>query len=315
MKQKVIVPSQSIALTNDYLRQKGYEVVEVVDPTAETILQTAPDASGIVMLMAPFPNSLYQQMPNLKVLARYGVGYDNIDVDFAAQNGVWVTNTPGVNATSVAESAVTDILMMAKHVNAISAAMRADDADAVGRLMGQELAGKTVGIVGYGHIGQAVAKMLSGFDVKTLLYNRTKRATDAGTYVDWDTLFSQSDFISVHLAATPKTDGSIGAREFAMMKKTAILVNLARGSIVDEPALIEALQTGEIGGAALDVFAKEPLAKDSPLFQLDNVFLTPHTASFTQQAHERMAMGASKMVDQVLSGQSPDWPVNQPIND
>lgn len=312
MAQKVIVPKKSIALSNDYLRQKGYDVVEVDDPTEAAILSAAPDAAGIVMFVAPFPNDLYDKLPNLKVLARYGVGYDNIDADFAATKGVWVTNTPGANAVSVAEAAITDMLIMAKHSVSVTNAMRSGEV-AKSHVMGRELSGSTVGIVGYGHIGQMVAKMLRGFGVRTLIYNRTQRPTEDGTYVDWETLFKESDFISLHLAAVPETDKIVGAKEFAMMKNDAILVNLARGGIIDEPAMIEALKAHQIGGAALDVYTQEPLATDSPLFDLDNVYLTPHTGANTLQAHINMATGASKMVDEVLSGQEPEWPVNRPI--
>ncbi|KRK48675.1 phosphoglycerate dehydrogenase [Secundilactobacillus kimchicus] len=314
MTQKVIVPANSIALTDDYLRKQGYDVIEVADPTPDAILSAAPDVAGIVMLVAPFPNTLYDQLPNLRVLARYGVGYDNIDADFAATKGVWVTNTPGANAVSVAESAVTDMLIMAKHAVQVTEAMRqGENATFGGGVMGRELSGATVGIVGYGNIGQMVAKMLRGFGGRTLIYNRTQKPTEDGTYVDWETLFRESDFITVHLAAVPETEKLIGAKEFAMMKSSAILVNLARGSILDEPALIQALSNHAIGGAALDVFTQEPLPATSPLFGLDNVYLTPHTAANTLEAHQNMAMGASKMVADVLSGHTPKWAVNKPV--
>ncbi|MTV83080.1 phosphoglycerate dehydrogenase [Secundilactobacillus folii] len=310
--QKVIIPELADKQTDHYLTKKGYEVLTVPDPDEAAILATAPDVAGIMMFVAPFPNDLYDKLPNLKILARYGVGYDSIDADFAATKGVWVTNTPGANAVSVAESTVTDILILAKHSFTVSTLMRAGKQAEGKQIQGSELAGKTVGIVGYGHIGQAVAKMLSGFGVRTLIYNRTKRDTQYGQFVDLETLLKQSDYVTLHVAAVPATIGMIGEKELAMMKPTASLINLARGTVVDENALIKALKNHQIASAALDVFQQEPLPSNSPLFDLDNVFLTPHNGSVTNEAGRNMAMTAAKMIDEVLSGQKPEFAVNSP---
>ncbi|GAX03333.1 D-3-phosphoglycerate dehydrogenase [Secundilactobacillus pentosiphilus] len=310
--QKVIIPEVADRQTDHYLTKRGYEVLKVDNPDEATILATAPDVAGIMMFVAPFPNHLYDKLPQLKVLARYGVGYDSIDVDYAATKGVWVTNTPGANATSVAENAVTDIMLLAKRSFEISTLMRQGQQRAAKQIFGHELAGSTVGIIGYGHIGQAVAKMLSGLGVKTLIYNRTKRPTEFGEYVDLETLLQQSDFVTLHIAATKQTEHLLGEREFSMMKPSASLINLARGSVVDEQALIKALNARQIASAALDVFDEEPLPADSPFYQMDNVFLTPHTGSSTVEAGQNMAMGAAKMIDEVLSGQKPEWAVNEP---
>lgn len=310
--QKVIIPEIADKQTDHYLTKKGYEVLTVTNPDEATILATAPDVAGIMMFVSPFPNELYAKLPRLKVLARYGVGYDSIDVDYAATQGVWVTNTPGANAISVAENAVTDIMMLSKRSFEVSTLMRQGKLSKAKGIFGHELAGATVGIVGYGHIGQAVAKMLSGFGVKTLIYNRTKRPTEFGEYVDLATLLKQSDYVTLHIAATEQTTHLIGEKELNMMKPGASLINLARGSVVDEPALISALKSHQIASAALDVFDTEPLPADSSFYQLDNVFLTPHTASNTVEAGQNMAFGAAKMIDAVLSGQTPKWAVNSP---
>lgn len=309
---KVIIPEIADAQTDHYLTKKGYEVLTVKNPTEASILATAPDVAGIMMFVAPFPNSLYAKLPNLKVLARYGVGYDSIDAEYAASQGVWVTNTPGANAVSVAESAITDILLLAKQSVTIAAKMQANDTTGAKTIMGHELNGATVGIIGYGNIGQALAKMLSGFGVNVLLYNRTHRETEYGKYVNLETLLTESDYVSINIAAVPATEHLIGEAELKLMKPSAYLVNLARGSIVDEAALISALKNHEIAGAALDVFDVEPLPRDSEFFQLDNVFLTPHTGSNTVEAGRNMAMGAARMIDEVLSGKTPEWPVNSP---
>ncbi|MCH5462408.1 phosphoglycerate dehydrogenase [Lactobacillus sp. LC28-10] len=310
--QKVIIPEIADKQTDHYLTKKGYEVLTVADADEATILATAPDVAGIMMFVSPFPNDLYDKLPNLKVLARYGVGYDSIDAEYAATKGVWVTNTPGANATSVAENAVTDMMMLAKQSFEVSTLMRAGQQDAAKQIFGHEITGSTVGIVGYGHIGQAVAKMLSGFGVKVLIYNRTKRPTEYGEYVDLETLMKQSDYVTLHIAATKQTTHLIGEKEISLMKPSASLINLARGSVVDEQALIKALEDHQIASAALDVFDEEPLPADSPFFKMDNVFLTPHTGSNTVEAGVKMALGASKMIDEALSGQKPEWAVNAP---
>lgn len=310
--QKVIVPEKIDNMTDHFLAKQGYDVITVKNPDEENILRLAPDAAAVVMYISPIPNTMYAKMPNLKVLARNGVGFDNIDVDYAAKSGVWVTNTPGSNAISVAEFAVTDLLLLAKRSVEFSQRMLKWNDWGARQLMSHEIFGSTVGIIGFGHIGQQVAKMLSGFGVKVLYYNRSKRDSEYGTQVDLDTLLKESDYVTVHIAATPQTEGLLGAREFKLMKNTASLVNTARGTIIDEPALVDALKSGEIASAALDVFDQEPLPADSQLLKLDNAFLTPHVASNTESATLNSARGAVKMADQVLKGQKPDWAVNQP---
>lgn len=308
--KKVIIPELADEQTDHYLTKKGYDVITVPNPDEASILAKAPDVAGLMMFMAPVTREMYAKLPNLEVVARYGVGYDSIDVQAATDNGVWVTNTPGANAVSVAENAVTDIMLLSKRSVEINQLMMTDQQGKAHGVLGHELKNATVGIIGFGHIGQAVAKMLSGFGVRVLIYNRTHRETTLGEYVSLEQLLRESDYVTLHLAATPETTHFIGENEFAMMKKSASLINLARGSIVDETAMIEALKTHQINSAALDVFDEEPLPMASPLFKLDNVFLTPHTGSNTVEAGYNMAMGASKMIDQVLSGQHPDWAVN-----
>lgn len=315
MTAKIIVPKIADDLTDHYLAKHGYEVLTVDNPGEDEILATAPDAAAVMMISKKLPNDLYAKMPNLKVLARRGVGYDNIDIDYAAKHGIWVTNTPGANAHSVAEAALMDMLLLARNMNAVTIKTRQGDWTNAYHLMGHDVAGATVGIVGFGHVGQALAQLLTSFGTRTLLYDRDPVDTPLGTFVDRDTLFKEADYVSLHLAAVPETIHSVGQHEFDLMKPTAGLINLARGAIVDEPALIDALQQGNIAGAALDVFAKEPLTQDSPLFQMDNVVITPHIGANTIEANREMAMTAAKMIDAVLSGETPTFAVNEPVFD
>lgn len=313
MTDKVIVPKIADDLTDHYLAKCGYEVLTVDNPGEEDILSLAPDAAAVMMISKKIPNEIYDQMPNLKILARRGVGYDNIDVNFAAQKGVWVTNTPGANAHSVAESALMDMLLLGRRFRAVERKTRANDWTGAYQLLGNDLAVATVGIVGYGHVGRELARLLTALGVKVLIYDRHSQPTTDGMFVDWETLFRTSDFVSLHLAAVPSTTHIVGATEFQWMRPTASLVNLARGKIVDESALITALQTQSIAGAALDVFEKEPLACENPLLAMDNVVITPHIGANTVEANREMAMTAAKMIDVVLSGQRPQFAVNEPV--
>lgn len=311
MSQKIVVPEKADRLTNYYLRKKGYDVVNFAYPTQDQILENAADAAALMLYVTPITKKLYDNMPNLKIIAQHSVGYDNVDVNYAAERGVWVTNTPGANAQSVAETAVLDMLLMSRQAHLVNAKMMSGHLTSGYQIEAHELAGTTVGIVGFGQIGQAVAKLLQPFGVRVLIYNRTKRFTMDGEFVDWETLFKESDYVSLHLAAVPETHHIVGTQEFKWMKPSATLINLARGSVVDEEALITALQSGEIGYAALDVFEKEPLPVTSPLMKLDNVFLTPHTGANTVEANRRMAMTAAKMIDEALSGKVPDLALNK----
>lgn len=312
--KKVLLPKIADELTAHYLTKHGYEVETCDNPGVDEILQLAPDVAAVMMISKPIPNSLYAKLPNLEILARRGVGYDAIDVDYAAKQGVWVTNAPGANARTVAELAMMDLFMLARRFHAVDLKTRADDWNgAYQGLLGHELFGATVGIVGVGHVGQTLADMCHALGMKVLLYDRHPRADQAsGEYVEWDELFKGSDYVSLHIASVPETKHCVSTSEFELMKPTASLINLARGAVVDTDALVQALQTKQIAGAALDVFEQEPLPADHPLYQMPNVILTPHIGANTIEANRKMAMIAAKQIDLVLSGKKPEYPVNEP---
>ncbi|WP_312979070.1 NAD(P)-dependent oxidoreductase, partial [Leuconostoc falkenbergense] len=175
---------------------------------------------------------------------------------------------------------------------------------------GRDIEGKTVGILGFGRIGQQVAKKLSGFDVKVIAYDPFAKSTDSVSIVDRDTIFKTADYVMVHLPALPETEHSIGAAEFKMMKNDAYLINMARGVIIVESDLVAALKNNEIAGAALDVFEEEPLPVTNPLVSLENVLLTPHIASNTIETKARMAVDATNDIVRVLKGEQPEAAVN-----
>ncbi|TIC87990.1 phosphoglycerate dehydrogenase [Nocardioides sp. GY 10113] len=241
----------------------------------------------------------------LKVIARAGVGLDNVDVKAATQNGVMVVNAPTSNIVSAAELAVALMLAAARHVSPAHAALKKGEWKR-SKYTGIELYEKTVGIVGLGRIGVLVAQRLSAFGMKVVAYDpyvQAGRAAQMGVrLVDLDTLMAEADFMSVHLPKTPETVGLIGAEQLAKAKPSLVLVNAARGGIVDEAALYDALKTGRIAGAGLDVFAKEPCT-DSPLFELENVVATPHLGASTDEAQEKAGIAVAKSVRLALAGE------------
>ncbi|HEX4685456.1 MAG TPA: phosphoglycerate dehydrogenase [Nocardioides sp.] len=242
---------------------------------------------------------------NLKVVARAGVGLDNVDVRAATQSGVMVVNAPTSNIVSAAELAIALLLAAARQVSAAHASLRNGEWKR-SRFTGVELFEKTLGIVGLGRIGVLVAQRLAAFGMNVIAYDpyvQAGRAAQMGVrLVDLDTLLEESDFISVHLPKTAETVGLIGADELAKAKPSMVLVNAARGGIVDETALYAALKEGRIAAAGLDVYAQEPCT-DSPLFELDNVVATPHLGASTDEAQEKAGIAVAKSVCLALSGE------------
>jgi D-3-phosphoglycerate dehydrogenase len=242
---------------------------------------------------------------NLHVVARAGVGLDNVDVKAATQSGVMVVNAPTSNIVSAAELAIGLLLAAARHISPAHASLRGGEGKRA-KFTGTELYEKTVGIVGLGRIGVLVAQRLSAFGMNVVAYDpyvQAGRAAQMGVrLVDLDTLLTESDFISVHLPKTPETVGLIGTEELGKVKPSLVLVNAARGGIVDEGALYAALKEGRIAAAGVDVYAKEPCT-DSPLFELDNVVATPHLGASTDEAQEKAGIAVAKSVRLALSGE------------
>ena len=241
----------------------------------------------------------------LKVVARAGVGLDNVDVRTATQNGVMVVNAPTSNIVSAAELAVALMLAAARHISPAHAALRKGEWKR-SRYTGIELYEKTVGVVGLGRIGVLVAQRLSAFGMKVIAYDpyvQAGRAAQMGVrLVDLDTLLAESDFMSVHLPKTPETVGLIDAEALAKVKPSLVLVNAARGGIVDEVALYAALKEGRMAAAGLDVFASEPCT-DSPLFELESVVATPHLGASTDEAQEKAGIAVARSVRLALAGE------------
>ncbi|WP_427018415.1 phosphoglycerate dehydrogenase [Pseudarthrobacter sp. P1] len=242
---------------------------------------------------------------NLKVIARAGVGLDNVDIKAATQAGVMVVNAPTSNIVSAAELTIGHILSLARHIPAASTALKHGEWKR-SKYTGTELLEKKLGIIGLGRIGALIAARAQGFDMEILAYDpyvTSARAAQLGVkLVTLDELLEQSDFITIHMPKTPETVGMIGAEAFKKMKSTAYVINVARGGLVDEEALHTALTTGEIAGAGIDVFVKEP-AKDVPFLSLDNVVVTPHLGASTDEAQEKAGVSVAKSVRLALAGE------------
>lgn len=255
--------------------------------------------------------------PRLRIVARHGAGYDNVDIDAATRLGIVVTHTPGVNANAMAEFTITMMLALSKHYVQAAQSMVGGEWTR-DRFKGCELLGKTLGVVGLGRIGGKVARMAKAFGMHVTFYDPFVEpgvAAEAGVeaVASLDDLLSSADIVTIHTALTEGTKGLIDERRLHLMKPSSLLINNARGPIVDELALYRALKERRIAGAALDVFCEEPLATDSPLRQLDNVLLTPHLGTMTDETQRRTAVTAAEQIRLVLSGRPPHYPVNPEV--
>ena len=272
----------------------------------DELLAALPEADAVLVRSATkIDVEALEAAKKLTVVARAGVGLDNVDVKAATQHGVMVVNAPTSNIVSAAELAVALMLAAARNVAPASQALKQGEWKR-SRYTGIELYEKTVGIVGLGRIGVLVAQRLSAFGMKVIAYDpyvQAGRAAQMGVrLVTLDELLAESDFMSVHLPKTPETVGLIGEDQLAKVKADLVLVNAARGGIVDEQALYNALKEGRVAAAGLDVFAKEPCV-DSPLFELENVVATPHLGASTDEAQEKAGVAVARSVRLALNGE------------
>ncbi|MBB6413363.1 hydroxyacid dehydrogenase [Mesorhizobium sangaii] len=281
-------------------------VASALDPA--TLAAEAKNAD-IVIVRAPLPSQLFEGATKLRAAIRHGAGLDMIPMEAAFAAGVLVANVPAVNARSVAEHVMFAALALLRRFRVVDRDLRAK-----GWLAGREhansnreLAGKTIGIVGLGAVGQAVGHIAAhGFDLKVVATTRSMQpAPEKVGFLSIDALVEQSDIIVLCCPLTPETRGLINRERIARMKPDALLVNVSRGPVVDDDALIDALQKRRIGGAALDVFSTQPLPPDHPYFGFDNVIITPHMAGITEESMMRMGLGAAGEALLVLANKLP----------
>ena len=287
-------------------KEGGYtedDLVEMIGPYDAVMITSQHAITSRVIAAAP----------KLKIIVKRGAKPENVDYEAATKRGIVVAWTPGVNYVAVAEHAVMLMLCLAKKTipqmeGLRGGAWRESDSGL------QELCGKTVGIIGLGGIGRALCRMLDGFDVTFLAYDpyiSPSQAKEVGAkLVSLEDLLRQSDYVTLHAALTEETRHLIGAKELSMMKKTAHLINTARGALIDESALLQALKRGEISGAGLDVFESEPPKHGNPLLHLPNVVVTPHMAGWSDEAVYREQEEAVLEIKLLLEGKSPRYPIN-----
>lgn len=302
---------------DQYLAAEGMEPIHHPwhgGRTEEELIELLRGINGAIVSTDPFTARVIEAAADLRVLSRTGVGYDAVDVAAATRRGVIVTTTPGVNRHAVADWALSLILCCARRVPQNLAEVPRGD---WGRYEGMDLDGKTLGVVGLGTIGKEVAKRARAFGMRLLAFDPAQDPAFAErhdiAYVSLDALLRQSDFVTVHCFLNAGTRHLINAERLRLMKPTAFLVNTARGGIVDTAALAQALRAGRIAGAGLDVFEGEPLAADSPLRGLDNVYLSPHCAGATLDARERSGRMAAENLVRGLRGERPEGIVNPEV--
>lgn len=294
------------------LREAGLEVHLAERPAFEALRPYLREARAVITRNAGFPASAIAAAPNLLVIGSHGTGVDSIDVAFAQRRGVQVVNTPGANARSVAELTFALILACARSIPAADQAVRSDDRDFRFKDTAFELCGRTLGLVGFGRIARLVARMARGFDMTVVAWSQHSGAGEMEAHgvelvADIDQLCARADVVSLH--ALPVPSALFDRGRIARMKRGAVLVNTARGSLVDEAALAEALHEGRLAAAGLDVFLREPLPLDSPLLGAPNILLTPHIGGATREALERTAREIAEEVLRVLRGEPPLHPV------
>jgi D-3-phosphoglycerate dehydrogenase / 2-oxoglutarate reductase len=276
----------------------------IVSPDKEHLAGELANADAIVVRSATFvDDAMMEHAPKLRVIGRAGVGVDNVDLEAATKRGIVVMNTPGGNAVAVAEHTFALMLSMARFIPRAHSTMTAGKWEKK-TLQGTELRGKTLGVVGLGRVGVEVSRRAQAFGMKVVAHDPYVAPTLAQqlnvTMVPLEELFAQSDYITLHVGLTPQTQGMINADAIKKMKKGVKLVNCARGELLNETAVVEALQSGQLGGAALDVYSHEPL-KDSPLITLPNVILTPHIAGSTNEAQEAVGVQIALQVREYLT--------------
>jgi D-3-phosphoglycerate dehydrogenase len=291
----------------------GFEIRNCDGADRTQLLKEIATANAILVRSATKVDAqVIAAAPNLKIIARAGVGLDNVDIPAATTAGVLVVNAPTSNIVSAAELAVGLLLASARNIVPANLALK-NGKWARSKFGGVELQDKTVGIIGMGKIGLLVAKRLAGFDMKFVAYDPYVKQAPAGgpeiKMVELDELLKVSDFITIHIPKTAETTGLLGKAAFSQVKPTVHIINAARGGVVDEDALFEALIQGQVAGAGLDVYATEP-STDSPLFALDQVVATPHLGASTEEAQEKAGIAVAQSVVAFFSGNEVPGAVN-----
>jgi len=282
--------------------------------SADDVLAVARDADAVLVTYAKLPGPLLRELKKCKAIGRFGLGVDNIDLPAAKELGIAVNYVPDYCLREVSDHAMALVLALARKVTFANKLVQSGRWEVPPLVPLRRLEGQVLGLVGFGNIPRTLAPKAKAFGLKVLTYdpyvNTNALAATGVESVSFDDLLAHSDFISVHAPLQPATRGLMNAKAFAKMKKGAFLINTARGPLVDEAALVGALDSGHLGGAALDVVAAEPLDKNSPLIGRDNVILTPHAAYYSVEALDELQTKCASDVARVLSGEKAVYPIS-----
>jgi len=317
----VLLPQPIETEAISLLEEKNCIVTTAPDPKPETVLPLLKDAHGLILRTGiTISRELIENADELLVISRTGGGLDNVDVAAATEKGIIVTSNLGVNTVSVAEHVLSMILALSKRLILLDNAVRNSNFGIRYQNLPRDINGKTIGLLGLGRIGCEIGRICHQiFGMQVIAYDPYLPDEKKAEYRSWVTfaelyeLLSKSDIVSIHVPLTDKTRQLVGDAEFSLMKTDAILINASRGGVVNEAALVKALQSNQIAGAGLDVFSEEPVPADNPLLKLENVILTPHTAALTRECVTRMATEAAKCVLDVFAGREPQNVANRQI--
>ena len=305
MTYKILLPQEIMAEGREYLESRGYQLINGSGMEEEDIIRDIGDCDGIIVRLSKMSDRVFEAAKKLKVVARHGAGYDTVDLESAKRHGVAIAQ-----ASADREA----MLHCSRNFKLVEEKMLEDYYWAKLRTPKVELDGKTLGLIGVGNIGSRVAlKALHGFNMKVIAYDpyKTQQQIPEGVELtdDFDRIFKESDFVSLHCPTTAETTDFVGEKQFSMMKPSAYFINTARGKLVDERALYHALSQQIIAGAGVDVLKKEPFDANDPIFALSNIVIGPHIGAATIEATDRASLHSAIGIDEVLSGKKPSWPV------
>jgi D-3-phosphoglycerate dehydrogenase len=303
-------------IETDFLRNAGYDVA-FVDGLVDMDDSRLPEAVAVMVTVQAITADILDRMPRCRVVGRVGTGIDAIDIDAANQRGIYVTNVPDYSIDEVSTHSIALLLAHVRRLPQYLALVEQGTWDSVGAGPIRRLAGLTLGVFGFGRIGQATTRKAVGLGMDVVvndIYQSPDAIRAAGAEpVDWPDLLRRSDYVSLHVPLTEQTRHVMNAQSLAAMKDGAVIINTARGGLIDEHALADAVRSGAVGGALLDVLSQEPPPIDHPLLGVDRIWITPHTAWYSLEAKKDVAMRAAEDVHRVLTGQIPRSPVNLPV--
>ncbi|GGB38946.1 hypothetical protein GCM10011409_15590 [Lentibacillus populi] len=311
---KVLIPQQIDSEGVKLLQKAGATIIDPPSYDEETLLTYVQDVDAILARTERYSQKVLENAYRLKIIARHGIGVDNIDVKAANERGILITNAPTANINAVAELVLGFMLSGMRNLLNADKAVRCGDFEIRNRLFGYELRGKTLGIIGFGNIGRLIAdKSNDGLGMNILIYDpyisRENVPSNMEVTNKLENLLSHSDVVTLHVPYSRDTHHLINRKSIKLMKKDALLINASRGGVVDEDALADVLRKNEIRGACIDVFENEPPVMEHPLFQLDNVIVTPHLGALTFEAFKEMALTTAGDIIAVMKGETPVYPI------